>query len=363
LSKVIDELNTLALMRARDQARALLATVRRAMVEVEAPARLALVCLLSDGHLLIEDVPGVGKTTLARIIARTIGGHDSRIQCTTDLSPTDIIGVEIRSDNPALRPHVFDPGPLFANAVVLDEVNRATPKLQAALFEAMEERFVTVAKKRHPLPRPFFVVATMNPHSPEEDTFQLAHGQRDRFAIRTGIGYPSERGEFDLLDRFSGYDALADIDPIVAPGDVVKVQRSVSLVDISDVVREFLVRAVRITRSHPQIEVGASPRAALSLQRCCQALALLDDSTEVEPRHIVELFHACLAHRMQFQAGADEAAICREIIDQAEPPAWERAELHAVSLDEPEPLAPAPISTDLPGVSSLQRRFEQRRSN
>jgi MoxR-like ATPase len=342
LSKVIDELNTLALMRARDQARALLATVRRAMVEVEAPARLALVCLLSDGHLLIEDVPGVGKTTLARIIARTIGGHDSRIQCTTDLSPTDIIGVEIRSDNPALRPHVFDPGPLFANAVVLDEVNRATPKLQAALFEAMEERFVTVAKKRHPLPRPFFVVATMNPHSPEEDTFQLAHGQRDRFAIRTGIGYPSERGEFDLLDRFSGYDAL---------------------VDISDVVREFLVRAVRITRSHPQIEVGASPRAALSLQRCCQALALLDDSTEVEPRHIVELFHACLAHRMQFQAGADEAAICREIIDQAEPPAWERAELHAVSLDEPEPLAPAPISTDLPGVSSLQRRFEQRRSN
>ena len=192
---MIDELNTLALMRARDQGRALLATVRRAMIEVERPARHALVCLLADGHLLIEDVPGVGKTTLARIIARAIGGHDARIQCTADLVPSDIIGIEIRSDNPALRPHVFDPGPLFANAVVLDEVNRATPKLQAALFEAMEERFVSVAKKRHPLPRPFFVVATMNPYNPEEETFRLAHGQRDRFAIATAIGYPSERGE------------------------------------------------------------------------------------------------------------------------------------------------------------------------
>ena len=118
--------------------------------------------------------------------------------------PADIIGIEIRSDNPALRPHVFDPGPLFANAVVLDEVNRATPKLQAALFEAMEERFVSVAKKRHPLPRPFFVVATMNPYNPEEETFRLAHGQRDRFAIATAIGYPSEEGEVTLLDRFAG---------------------------------------------------------------------------------------------------------------------------------------------------------------
>ena len=200
--RVIDELNTLALMRARDQGRALLAVVRRAMVEVETPARHALVCLIADGHLLIEDVPGVGKTTLARIIARAIGGHDSRIQCTADITPPDIIGIEIRSDNPALRPHVFDPGPLFANAVVLDEINRATPKLQAALFEAMEERFVTVAKRRHPLPKPFFVVGTMNPHNAEEETFKLAHGQRDRFAICTGIGYPSEQGEFDLLDRF-----------------------------------------------------------------------------------------------------------------------------------------------------------------
>jgi MoxR-like ATPase len=357
---VIDELNTLALMRARDQGRALLATVRKAMVEVERPARLALVCLLADGHLLIEDNPGVGKTTLARIISRAIGGHDSRIQCTADVVPQDIIGVEIRSDNPALRPHVFDPGPIFANAVVLDEINRATPRLQAALFEAMEERFVTVAKKRHPLPKPFFVVATMNPHNAEEETFRLAHGQRDRFAICTGIGYPSEQGEFDLLDRFAAYDALADIDPIVAPGDVVKVQRSVALVAVSDSVREYVVAVVRATREHHEIIVGASPRAALSLQRCCQALALLEDCNEVEPRHVQELFAPCLAHRMQFKGGAYAAAVCTDILGRLRAPAWAEPERDPLADVVETTVVPAPIADDLPGVSNLQRRFEQR---
>jgi len=355
---VIDELNTLALMRARDQGRALLATVRRAMIEVERPARHALVCLLADGHLLIEDVPGVGKTTLARIIARAIGGHDARIQCTADLVPSDIIGIEIRSDNPALRPHVFDPGPLFANAVVLDEVNRATPKLQAALFEAMEERFVSVAKKRHPLPRPFFVVATMNPYNPEEETFRLAHGQRDRFAIATAIGYPSERGEFDLLDRFAGYDALADIDPIVAPGDVVKVQRGVALVHVPDVVREYIVKLVRATRDHDGVSTGASPRAALSLQRCCQALALISDCTEVQPDHVEELFVPCLAHRMQFQPGVDGIATAQAILASVEQPAWKKPTLVSAEDDLLDAHVPEPLSADLPGVSRLQRRLE-----
>jgi MoxR-like ATPase len=360
---VIDELSTLTLMRARDQGRALLATVRRAMVEVEYPARLALVCLLADGHLLIEDVPGVGKTTLARIIARAIGGHDSRIQCTADLSPADIIGVETKSDNPAIRPDVFDPGPLFANAVVIDEINRGAARLQAALFEAMEERCVTVAKRRHPLPRPFFVVGTMNPHDVDDHTVRLAHGQRDRFAICTGIGYPSQRGEFDLLDRFGAYDAVADIDPIVAPGDVVKVQRSVGLVDVSDAVRDYIVRLVRSTREHDAVAVGASPRAALSLQRCCQALALLENCTEVEPQHVDELFAPCLAHRMQYRdAATDAAAVCRDVIEQATGPAWQRAVLRPVDTfdedDEAYEVNESPVSADLPGVSRLQRRLE-----
>jgi MoxR-like ATPase len=351
---MLDELNTLALLRARDQARALLATARNAMIEVERPARHALVALLADGHLLLEDVPGVGKTTLARIIARTIGGHDSRIQCTADLSPRDVIGQEILSDNLALRAHTFDPGPLFANAVVMDEINRATPMLQSALFEAMEERFVTVAKRRHPLPRPFFVVATMNPHESDE-TYHLPFGQRDRFALCTGIGYPSANGEMDLLARFGRYDALADIDPIVAPGDVVKVQRSVSLVEVPEEIRTYLVCLVRETRAHPATAVGASPRAALSLQRCCQALALLEDSATVTPRHLQELFVVCLAHRIQVRNGHDPREVCAEILASVRAPAWE--ERPAAATPEIDPALLEGLSADLPGVSRLERRF------
>ena len=280
---MLDELNTLALLRARDQARALLATARNAMIEVERPARYALVALLADGHLLLEDVPGVGKTTLARIIARTIGGHDSRIQCTADLSPRDVIGRR-SVGQPALRPQPFDPGPLFANAVVMDEINRATPMLQSALFEAMEERFVTRRQEAPPAAAPVLRRRDDEPARVEEEMYHLPFGQRDRFALCTGIGYPSANGEFDLLSRFGRYDALADIDPIVAPGDIVKVQRSVTLVEMPDEIREYLVTMVRETRTHPGVAVGASPRAALSLQRCCQALALLEDSASVVPR-------------------------------------------------------------------------------
>src|SRR4051812_31873324 len=187
-------------MRARDQGRALLATVRRAMIEVERPARHALVCLLADGHLLIEDVPGVGKTTLARVVARAIGGHDARIQCTGDLAAEDVVGRLIPADG--YHEESFEHGPIFANAVVFDEFNRATPRLQSALLAAMEERVVTAGKQRHALPRPFFAVGTMNPHD-NSGTYELGYAQRDRFAIRTGIGYASARGETELIERFS----------------------------------------------------------------------------------------------------------------------------------------------------------------
>jgi MoxR-like ATPase len=311
---MIDELTTLAVLRARDQGQALLATVRSAMVEVDRPGRLALIALLADGHLLIEDVPGVGKTTLARIIARAIGGHDARVQCTADLGPADVMGRVIPSDNPTLRPDVFDPGPIFANAVVMDEINRATPKLQSALFEAMEERFVTVAKTRHALPRPFFVVATMNPYEGEAEMYRLPHGQRDRFALCTGLGYPSEAGEMELLDRFGGFDVLAEIDPIVAPGDVVKVQRAVALIEVPAAVREYAVRLVRATREEPRFRLGASPRATLSLQRCCQALALIDNAEAVTTAHVRELAEPCLAHRIQGRADVDVPAVLAEIV-------------------------------------------------
>ncbi len=316
----MDELQSLALLRAREQGRALLATVRQAMIEVDTPGKLALVALLADGHLLIVDVPGVGKTTLARIIARAIGGHDTRVQCTADLAPIDVIGREILSDNPGLRPNTFDAGPIFSNAVVMDEINRATPKLQSALFEAMEERLVTVGKTRHALPRPFFVVATMNPFGHEGEIYGLPHSQRDRFALATGLGYPSSEGEIELLERFGSYDVLADIDPIVAPGDVVKVQRAVSLVPVPDAIRQYLVALVRATREHPALHLGASPRAALSFQRCAQALALVEDASTVRLSHVRELLAPCLAHRFEARIGTDPVAVCREIAEQTPAP-------------------------------------------
>ena len=226
----LDELQALALMRARDQARAVLGVVRDAMVEIEHPALLAVCALLADGHLLIEDVPGVGKTTLARVVARAIGGHDARIQCTGDLAAEDVVGRLIPADG--FRDETFEHGPIFANAVVFDEFNRATPRLQSALLAAMEERVVTAGKQRHALPRPFFAVGTMNPHD-NSGTYELGFAQRDRFAIRTGLGYASARGEVDLIERFSAFDVTAEIDPIIAPGDLVKLQRAVGLVRAS----------------------------------------------------------------------------------------------------------------------------------
>lgn len=357
----MDELSSLALLRAREHGRALLACVRGAMVEVDQPGRLALVALLADGHLLIEDVPGVGKTTLARIIARAIGGHDARVQCTADLTPGDVMGRRVLSDNPALRPDTFDPGPIFANAVVMDEINRATPRLQAAMFEAMEERFVTVGKTRHPLPRPFFVVATMNPYEGEGEMYRLPHGQRDRFAVCTTVGYPSEGGEIDLLDRFAGFDVVADIDPIVAPGDVVRVQRGTALIEMPPLVREYLVRLVRRTRVHADLALGASPRAALSLQRCCQALALVDDEPTVTVDHVRELFGPCLAHRIVGRADADVHAALDRIVASTPAPA-------GAPISAPRRASSADLGYDVtressggafadPGLADLQRRY------
>ena len=174
----------------------------------------------------------------------------------------------------------------------------------------------------------------MNPHESEE-TYHLPFGQRDRFALCTGIGYPSANGEFDLLSRFGRYDALADIDPIVAPGDVVKVQRSVTLVEMPNEIREYLVTMVRETRTHPGVSVGASPRAALSLQRCCQALALLEDSATVVPRHLQELFVVCLAHRIQTRAGHDPKAVCQEIVAKVRAPEWEEKPARADARRRP----------------------------
>jgi MoxR-like ATPase len=314
----LDELQALALMRARDQARAVLGVVREAMVEIEHPALLAVCALLADGHLLIEDVPGVGKTTLARVVARAIGGHDARIQCTGDLAAEDVVGRLIPADG--FRDETFEFGPIFANAVVFDEFNRATPRLQSALLAAMEERVVTAGKQRHALPRPFFAVGTMNPHD-NSGTYELGFAQRDRFAIRTGLGYASARGEVDLIERFSAFDVTAEIDPIIAPGDLVKLQRAVGLVRASAPVKSYLVDLVRATRIHPDVQVGASPRSILTTFRCCQALTMLRNDPEVTGAHVREMFAPCIEHRLRVVDGASASAVIVDLLESVAEPA------------------------------------------
>jgi MoxR-like ATPase len=331
------------LIDARDVAHALWEEVRNAMVEIDRPASLALCCLLAAGHLLVEDVPGVGKTTLAKVIARAIGGHDSRIQCTEDLTATGVIGQEIESDNPSLRPDEFIPGPLFANAVVLDEFNRATPRMQSGLLEAMEEHAVTVGKRRHALPRPFFCIGTMNPHD-NSGTFELAHASCDRFAMRTGIGYPSENGERDLLMRFSNADGREESDPIVAPGDVVQLQKVIAEIPAGDAVRAYLVRLLRSTREHPDVLVGASPRALLSMYRCAQAAALLDNAAEVAVKHVRSLFEPCIAHRIRVRPEASARAVCEEILERTPVPVTAPPPTIAANDSAPRPGAPVQLA-------------------
>jgi MoxR-like ATPase len=328
------------LIDARDVAHALWDEVRGAMVEIDRPASLALCCLLADGHLLVEDVPGVGKTTLAKVIARAIGGHDSRIQCTEDLTAASVIGQEIESTNPSLRPDEFIPGPLFANAVVLDEFNRATPRMQSGLLEAMEEHAVTVGKRRHPLPKPFFCIGTMNPHD-NAGTFEMAHASCDRFAMRTGIGYPSENGERELLSRFGSGAPRHETDPIVAPGDVVQLQRVIAQLPASEPVRAYLVRLLRSTREHPDVLVGASPRALLSMFRCAQAAALLDNAAEVAVKHVRSLFEPCIAHRLRVRPEASARAVCEEILERTPVPVT--APPPTIAANEGAPAADSPV--------------------
>ena len=331
------------LIDARDVAHALWEEIRNAMVEIDRPASLALCCLLAAGHLLVEDVPGVGKTTLAKVIARAIGGHDSRIQCTEDLSSSAVIGQEIESDNPSLRPDEFIPGPLFANAVVLDEFNRATPRMQSGLLEAMEEHAVTVGKRRHALPRPFFCIGTMNPHD-NSGTFEMAHASCDRFAMRTGIGYPSENGERDLLVRFGMGERREESDPIVAPGDVVQLQKVIAQLPAGEPVRAYLVRLLRSTREHPDVLVGASPRALLSMYRCAQAAALLDNAAEVAVKHVRSLFEPCIAHRIRVRAEASARAVCEEILERTPVPVTTPPPTIAATDGRPKPGAPVQIA-------------------
>jgi len=256
---------------------------------------LALVAVLCEGHILIEDVPGIGKTTLARSIAASLGCTFRRIQFTPDLLPSDVTGISYF--NQKVQEFEFRPGPVMSQVVLADEINRATPRTQSALLEAMQERQVTVDGQTYPLSRPFLVLATQNPIE-LEGTFPLPEAQVDRFLIRLAIGYPTKEEEHTILLRFEQQDPLEDLAPVTTPGELVGVQQQVRQVRVEESVRGYIVDVVRATREHHEIQLGASPRGTLALYRCAQALAAIRGRAYVLPDDVKLLVPYVLTHRI-----------------------------------------------------------------
>ncbi len=280
--------------------------------------RLAFVALLAGGHLLIEDLPGLGKTTLAHALAATLGLEFQRVQFTSDLLPADVVGVSVF--DPPTREFQFHPGPVFAQVLLADEINRAPPRTQSALLEAMAEYQVTVDGTTHPLPDPFFVIATQNP-ADLSGTYPLPDSQLDRFLLRLSLGYPGEAAERDLLAGADRRQLISQVLPLLGSDDVLKARRAVQDIHASDALIAYVQALLARSRRHPGVRVGLSPRAGLALLRAARAYALLLGRAHVLPEDVQALFPAVAAHRLvaEIDAGKD-AALAKAI-------------LHAVPVD------------------------------
>ncbi|BEL08431.1 MoxR family ATPase [Actinoplanes sichuanensis] len=262
--------------------------------------RLALTAMFAQGHVLLEDVPGVGKTTLARAMAASIRGQWRRIQFTPDLLPSDVSGVTVF--NQANRGFEFHPGPVFANLVIADEINRASPKTQSALLEVMEERRVTVDGVPHPVPQPFLVVATQNPVE-MDGTYRLPEAQLDRFLVKLSVGYPSEEVEIEVL-RGAAVRSPDGLEPVTDTNMIGEMTRMVAAVHIADTLYAYAVRLAAATRNHPQVRVGVSPRGVIALTRAASAYALINGRGYVLPEDFKDLVEPVFAHRVLLSADA-----------------------------------------------------------
>jgi MoxR-like ATPase len=298
---------------------ALRTTLERAQSQVNAlvlgkahEVRLSFVALLAGGHLLIEDLPGLGKTTLARAMATTLGLDFQRVQFTSDLLPADVVGVSVF--DPQTRGFQFHPGPVFAQVLLADEINRAPPRTQSALLEAMAEHQVTIDGTTHTLPDPFFVIATQNPVD-LAGTYPLPDSQLDRFLLRLALGYPGEAAERDLLAGVDRRDLIAQTMPLLGTADVLAARRAVQDVHASEALIAYVQALLARSRKHPGVRVGLSPRAGLALLRAARAYALLLGRTHVLPEDVQALFGPVAAHRLvaDAQAGSD-ASLAKAIL-------------------------------------------------
>lgn len=280
--------------------------------------RLAVTCLLARGHLLIEDLPGVGKTTLAHTLARLLGLHYQRVQFTSDLLPADILGVSVfEREKGNFR---FHPGPIFAQLVLADEINRATPKAQSALLEAMEERQVTVEGETRPLPEPFFVIATQNPLH-QIGTFPLPESQLDRFLMRVRLGYPGKKAERELLSGSDRREMLHGLQPVIDTRRLIELQEKVGRVHVAPALLDYCQDLLEFSRTSPRIHQGLSPRAGLALLHAARAWALLDGRSQVIPEDMQAVLPAVVGHRLRsgLESEGDEGDALAALLLEAVP--------------------------------------------
>jgi MoxR-like ATPase len=289
--------------------------IARAVKAPEQVIRDVLVALFAEGHVLIEDYPGVGKTALARALARSLDAEYARVQCTADLLPADVVGTNVY--NQRENRFEFRPGPVFANVVLVDEVNRASPKTQSGLLECMQERHVTVDKHTHELARPFLVVATQNPVE-YEGTYPLPEAQLDRFMVRVSLGYPSADQESSMLAEHAESDRVLDLEPVADVADVLAGQSAAGAVHGSEALRRYVISILAATRADPRVELGASPRAGLMLFRAAKAYAALDARDHALPDDVQKLASAVLTHRLLLSPGSsnnEREAVVRDALE------------------------------------------------